>query len=317
MPLQPRVLHSYHNHLLDSSRWEFYTPKDDDIIVCSSYKSGSIWLQYILKNLVNYHQNNNLKSPLFLSWIDYRGNAPDSLKNYLAKPERRVLKSHLPLDGIPYFPQVKYIVLARDPRDVCLSLWDYYTTISPSFLQLINESIPSTYQPLPSPPASLSTFWQQWLTKGAFPWQHEGYPFWGNMYHTQSWWNYRHLENILFVHYNDLLANLAQEINVLARFIDTDLKKVAHVAQRCTFSVMKKNARFIIPEAEHIFANGAESLINKGRNGRWLGRLSEDDLALVEIATVANLNQECGLWIEKGRAALTPQQHRKPRVPVT
>ncbi|WP_051311468.1 sulfotransferase domain-containing protein [Zooshikella ganghwensis] len=317
MPLQPRVLHSYRNYFLDSTRWELFSPKDDDIIICSSYKSGSIWLQYIIKNLINYHQNQNLKSPLFLSWIDYQGNAIDQLKNYLTKKERRVLKSHLPLDGIPYYPQVKYIVLARDPRDVCMSLWDYYSNLSPSFLKSINESIPSTYQPLPSPPGSLSQFWQQWLTKGSFPWQHEGYPFWGNLYHTQSWWSYRHLENIYFVHYNDLLANLANEIKLLARFLEAGTQKVAHVAQRCTFSVMKKNAQFIVPEAEHIFTKGADSLINKGRNGRWLGRLTEDDLALVEIAKVANLNQECSLWLEKGRASLTTQQHHKPREPTS
>ena len=31
---------------------------------------------------------------------------------------RRFIKTHLPLDGIVYHPQIKYIVVGRDPRDV-------------------------------------------------------------------------------------------------------------------------------------------------------------------------------------------------------
>ena len=39
------------------------------------------------------------------------------------------------------------------------------------------------------------------------------------MHHIQSWWNYRHLPNILFVHYNDLKENLTGEIRRIADFL--------------------------------------------------------------------------------------------------
>src|SRR3546814_8216461 len=38
-----------------------------------------------------------------------------------SQQHRRSLKSHLPLDGLPIFDEVKYIHIARDGRDVCMS----------------------------------------------------------------------------------------------------------------------------------------------------------------------------------------------------
>ena len=46
-----------------------------------------------------------------------------------AQQHRRFIKSHLPLDGLPFFPQVKYIVVGRDARDVAMSLWNHYAEI--------------------------------------------------------------------------------------------------------------------------------------------------------------------------------------------
>ena len=67
----------------------------------------------------------------------------------------------------------------------------------------------------------------EWIGQGWFPWESEGYPYWGNPHHTQSWWAYRHLPNILFVHYNDLLADLAGEILRVADFLEIPLSAEA------------------------------------------------------------------------------------------
>jgi aryl sulfotransferase len=38
-----------------------------------------------------------------------------------AQKHRRFIKTHLPLDGLPFHPQVKYLVVGRDARDVFMS----------------------------------------------------------------------------------------------------------------------------------------------------------------------------------------------------
>ncbi len=36
----------------------------------------------------------------------------------------RIIKTHAPLDGLPYFSEVRYLHCARDPRDALLSMVD-------------------------------------------------------------------------------------------------------------------------------------------------------------------------------------------------
>ena len=44
-----------------------------------------------------------------------------------AQTRRRVIKSHLPLDAVPFFPELRYLVVVRDPRDVFMSFWNHYS----------------------------------------------------------------------------------------------------------------------------------------------------------------------------------------------
>ena len=58
--LLPTVSHIYQNHALDSTLWQRYVPRSDDIVVTSSYKivvtssykSGTTWVQAILAHLI-------------------------------------------------------------------------------------------------------------------------------------------------------------------------------------------------------------------------------------------------------------------------
>ncbi len=48
----PQVIHTYQNHTLDSTRWQGYQPRTDDIIITTSYKSGTNWMQEIVRQLI-------------------------------------------------------------------------------------------------------------------------------------------------------------------------------------------------------------------------------------------------------------------------
>ena len=70
--------------------------------------------------------------------------------------------------------------------------------------------------PMPRCPEDIHALWPLWTSRGWFEWQTEGWPHSGNLYHTASWWPFRHLPNILFVHFADLLATLEGEIARIA-----------------------------------------------------------------------------------------------------
>ncbi|MHA1528982.1 MAG: hypothetical protein ACTSVG_08170 [Alphaproteobacteria bacterium] len=41
MPSAPARSRTYQNHHIDSSRWDGFTPRADDIVIATSYKAGT------------------------------------------------------------------------------------------------------------------------------------------------------------------------------------------------------------------------------------------------------------------------------------
>src|SRR5215211_1846721 len=114
----PEIKHIYQNWMLDSTRWQHFQPRADDIVVATPYKSGTTWMQTIVLHLI--FQDLELRDVDQLSpWIDLRWWPLDTILDRIeAQKHRRVVKSHLPLDGLRFFPEAKYIFIGRDPRDV-------------------------------------------------------------------------------------------------------------------------------------------------------------------------------------------------------
>ncbi len=303
---RPEVLHTYQNHLLDSTRWRQFVPRDDDVVITTSLKSGTTWTQAIVAHLIlgtASIPDINAVSP----WLDRRGDAVDEVMTTLdAQTHRRFIKSHLPLDGLPFYAQVKYIVVGRDARDVFMSLWNHHTSYTDALVEEINNRPGRVGPPLPPPQQEIHAFWRDWITKGWFEWESEGYPYWGNLHHTKTWWQYRTLDNILFVHFNDMLRDLPSEIRRIARFLEIDCSNetIAEVAQRVTFGAMKQHADQFLPHADHAWRGGAQTFIFKGTNGRWREVLSPEELALYTQTAAKVLTPDCAAWLEQGRAAL-------------
>jgi aryl sulfotransferase len=309
LPTRSRV---YQNHHLDSERWHEYSPRDGDIIVTTSYKSGTTWTQSILLSLLHPEVTDPQTSMQQMSpWVDARF-VPiprADLRGILeALPDRRFLKSHLPLDGLPCFENVRYLIVGRDPRDVFMSLLNHYSSYTELAMSMFN-SPDRPGEPLPPCPDEPRALWRDWMTRGWFDWESEGYPFWSNLHHTQSYWNYRHLPNFLFLHYADMLADLEGAVRRIARFceIDVDDAAIARAVEDTTFANVKKRVEAMPAEQDGsglVFSGGQRTFFFKGTNGRWRNVLTESDLALYEAARERVLTPDCARWLEQGDAAL-------------
>lgn len=302
----PTVTRVYQNHHLDSTRWNRYAPRTGDIVISTSYKSGTTWMQGILQHLV-FLNKEMLSYDDVSPWLDRSGRPLDEvLAGLEAQKHRRFIKTHLALDGLPYHSQVKYIVVARDARDVCLSMWNHYSNYTTSQYQRLNDWAGRVGAEFPVCPDNIHLFWRDWITRGWFPWESEGYPFWGNLHHTQTWWDYNHLANILFVHFNDLLVNLQNEICRIADFLDIRVSdaQLKNITNGVTLEAMRNDAARRDAGISESFHGGANTFFFKGINGRWKGVLSTDELAMYQAAVSRNLSPDAARWLEHGTIAV-------------
>jgi aryl sulfotransferase len=302
----PEVKHLYQNAFFDALRWDFFKKRDDDIIVATSYKAGTTWMQGIVANLV--FSGRKLEAPLndVSPWLDHRVWPLELVFTRLERQQhRRFIKTHLPLDGLPFDPQLKYIYVARDARDVFMSFWNHYRSFTDEALALHNMTLGRVGPELPRCPDDIHELWRGWTTRGWFEWETEGYPWFSNLHHVQSWWDYCHLPNIFFVHYADLLKDLEGGIRRVARFLEIEVPEsiMRQIVRNCTIAEMRADA---VAQADALFSQlfkgGAQTFFNKGTNGRWRDVLSADELKLYDSAAHRELTPECRRWLEHGGA---------------
>ncbi len=311
----PRLSHIYQNHHTDSTRWQHFQPRNGDVVVCTSLKSGTNWMANIVLQLIFKDRDELPSLSQVAPWYDVKFKDIEEVNAALeGQTHRRLMKTHLALDGLPYYQQLNYIVVGRDPRDVAMSWWNHYSNMS---IELVNGHPDNKETQLPPCPADFHEFWRNFMTRGWFDWDSEGYPMWGNMRHTQTWWNFRNLPNILFVHFNDLLVNLPEEIARIAAFlrIDATDEDIVKIAKNLTFASMKKDPYKHTPNPEpflkKMFAEGADTFFFKGTNGRWKEKVDEQELALYEATAKKVLSEDCLKWLEGGRNVIEPSPVKK------
>ena len=123
----PALTHIYQNHHLDSTRWEYFEPRSDDIVISTSYKAGTTWMQTIVANLLHPHDDMLIPVTEMSPWLDMRMYPLEGVLNQLKlQNDRRFIKTHLPLDGLSYHRDIRYIVVGRDARDVFMSLLNHW-----------------------------------------------------------------------------------------------------------------------------------------------------------------------------------------------
>jgi aryl sulfotransferase len=214
------------------------------------------------------------------------------------------METHLPLDAIPYHDDMRYIFVTRDTRDVFMSLYNHYHSHTDQAYEMFASGDP-VGGPLPRCPDDPRALWREWTTRASFEWEDDGWPYWSHHYHATSYWEFRHLPNLLVVHYNDLKADLEGQMRRIAAFLEIEVTESEWPAlvEAATFDAMRAEA--MRQEADGtaplgvIWQDGAQSFFYKGTNGRWRDILTPADLELYEQA-VARLDPDLRVWLESG-----------------
>lgn len=298
-PTWPVKTRELHNHHFDSTIWNDFKFRNDDIIIATYAKSGTTWMQQIVAQML-YNGDPELAVAELSPWIDLRVPPKEvKLPSVEAQTTRRILKTHLPVDALVFSPKAKYLYIARDGRDVLWSMYNHHANANAAWYSALNDTPGRVGPPIEPPPADIHQYWRDWMAKDGHPF----WPFWDNL---RSWWQIRALPNVLFVHFNNLKRDMPGEMRRIAAFLDIpiDESRWDTILEYCSFDWMKKNATKSVPLGGASWDGGAETFINKGVNGRWADTLTADDCAEYEARAEQELGAECARWLASGERSL-------------
>lgn len=295
MPDFPRKTRELHNHHMDSTIWNRFAFRPDDIVISTYAKAGTTWTQQIVGQLI-FAGDPEIKVAELSPWLDLR--VPGEAEKFAlleAQAHRRFIKTHQPLDAFVFRPEIKHIYVARDGRDVAWSLYNHYVNFLPELIEMFN-TLPGLVGPKLEPaPGDVLSFYRAWM-------EGDGYPFWSMWENVRSWWQVRHFPNVLMLHYADMKADLPGTVKTIAGFLDIELDEASfeRAVRHSSFDWMKANAEKAAPLGGAAWQGGAKTFVNKGTNGRWQGLLSAAEIAAYEARALAELGPECARWLAEG-----------------
>ena len=306
----------YHSLVADSSRWDGFEFRPDDIVICTPAKCGTTWMQMICALLV--FQTTTFEKPLDLisPWLDMLTRERDDVVADLdAQTHRRFIKTHTPFDGLPYHPRVTYIAVGRDPRDVALS-WENHrdnTDLEKLIVARANavglDDLAELYPDgIPErPDTQIERFWQ-WVDDPTDPTAAGGAAsLEATVQHLATYWAVRDRENVLLFHYDDLKADLAGQMRRLASHLGISVPEELwpELVDAATFERMRAGADRIAPDTTHEIWQDNRQFFHRGESGQWRELLDEDGLRRYNARVAELAAPDLVRWLHR-EAQLVP-----------
>lgn len=275
--LEPPV--RYRSSDEDSARWQQFCFRPGDIVISTRSKSGTTWMQMICALLV--FGTPELPAPLaqLSPWVDWLVQPlDDTLALLSAQRHRRFLKTHTPLDGVPLDPRATYIVVARHPLDMAVSLYHQGNNLDRARIgALTGQPAPAPEPDRPRP--SVHDFLLGWIGSDADP-RAEMDSLPGVMWHLRDAWQRRHQPNVLLVHYQDLLTDLDGQMRQLAARLGIEVSAAdwPELVAAATFDRMRADASRLAPDPAGILKS-PDAFFRRGRSGAGRQVLTDDEFA--------------------------------------
>ena len=295
-PAWPVKRSEFRNHHMDSTRWNGFPFRDDDIIIATWGKAGTTWMQQIVAQLL-FDGDDSVPIMAICPWVEQRGVPLEKVLRRLERQtHRRFLKTHLPVDQLVFHRRAKYIYIARDGRDTLWSWFNHHHGYTDAIYTLFNNAPDLVGPPLERPGDDIVAYFHAWLDG-------DGYPAWPFFSNVQSWFDVRELPNVLLLHFNELKRDLPGVVRQVASFLDITVNEQVfpQMVEHCTFDYMKTHADRLMPHMAQGMAGGGQRFIHKGTNGRWREILGPADIAKYEAVAARELTPACARWLADER----------------
>ncbi|XP_028416098.1 amine sulfotransferase-like [Dendronephthya gigantea] len=192
-----------------------FVPRSTDVIISTSPKCGTTWMQQIL------HQ---LRSGGDMSFADIGEQVPFIDLSYFIgqdldaehKYQPRCFKTHFPYESCP--KGAKYIVIFREP---CAAFYSSYNFLQGNYFQSQEISVDEFVRSFHLSATGVGSNYFK---------------------HLLSWWPHRYDSNVLFLFYEEMLEDLESSVRAVASFIGIDDEaRIANAVKMSKFDFMKQN----------------------------------------------------------------------------
>ncbi|XP_033748486.1 amine sulfotransferase-like [Pecten maximus] len=229
-------------------RLENMEVRDDDTFVMSYPKSGTHWV-FTIASMLRTGKSSYIGSPHFLDYNDV-----DTLDKL---PSPRLLASHMTFDRLPRQAREgkgKILVVTRNPKDVAVSLYIFFTKLNaPDF----------------------SGSWEGFLR-----FYNQGKMLYGSWFETLFDWEKVKAthkgDNTMYLVYEDMKQDLYDNVIKMASFLGVTYDKpfLEEVTDRCTFKTMVKTIIDEIKPQDQDFIHKVSDekklpIYRKGEVGDW------------------------------------------------
>ena len=298
----------YQTIFTDSARWDRFVFRPDDIVISTPAKCGTTWLQTICA--LEIFQSTKFYQPLdrISPWLDIMMRPIDEvLADYERQTHRRFIKTHTPLDGLPFDDRVTYICISRDPRDIAVSWDNHFNNLNFATLFALREvamgptdldELLASAPPLPSDDPH-ERFWS-WADPAMRGVSVSDLPI--VLHHLDTFWQVRDQPNIMLLRYEDLLDDLEGQMRYIADRLGIVIAETVwpDLVQAATFEDMKGRASELAAEASHDgFYNDRDQFFRKGSTGQWRQFLSDEELPRYAARVAECAPADLAAWIHR------------------
>ena len=249
-----------------------YVPAKRDVFVACYVKSGTNWTMQIAHQLLNHGKAEFGHIHEVIPWPDTKLMGPmrgyavplEDESAWRASPEgKRVIKTHFNWEDLPYSEHARYIIVIRDPKDVFVSSYHFFSFFPIRSVDLWIKLF-----------CSENMFFGSWATS------------------TAGYWAQRSRPNVLLLSFKSMKRDLPGTVRKIADFLQvrSDEETIQRVVEKSSFEYMKTiEDKFgvwkIIPWQSHV------QMMRKGAVGGSSELLSPDRQRQMDAYFMAELKR--------------------------
>ncbi len=272
--------------------------REGDIVISARSKTGTTWIQMICALLI--FQTPELPDSLsnISPWLDWLITPRADVYAQLAgQDHRRIMKTHTPLDGLPVDPRVTYIVPGRHPLDMAVSLYHQGGNLNRERIRELTGLPDSGPTADHRPP--LHQWLLRWIENDSDPRNSlDSLP--GVLWHLSDAWSRRATQDVVLVHYDDLVDDLEAEMRRVASRLGFSVSEETWptLVEAATFAQMRARADSIAPDPSGILKDQT-AFFRRGSSGAGAETLSRVELDHYYRRAAAMAPRELLEWLHR------------------